>query len=137
MDRTDEITATTVIKWAWHNYSLTADTFDSVRDAVINAEGAAEAGEESLVCIEVIGPDGSHVLTDVEYYSITNGLMEQGRAAYEAQPKAVAIVRIRPPDTGNHWANYDSYPTLDEANQEADRFRSMLGPERVKVDPIR
>lgn len=135
MDRTDDDRTVKVIKWAWRYHALDATFFDSIEDAVLAAEHAADAGEEALDCIEVIESGVSRVLTDDEYHAIVDLIEASERHATETAPKAIVVLRLASPN-GKDWTTYQGFADIQAAEKEANRYRQMLGAQRVRVDPV-
>ncbi len=127
---------TTVIKWAWRHHVLGADTFDSIRDAVLAAESASDMGDESLDCIEVIENGGARRLTAEEYDAIVGPIQAEEEARWKALPKSVVALRLASP-AGRDWAFYQGFADRQKAEEEAEHWRQRLGADRVKLESIR
>ncbi len=91
----------TIIKYAWRHGGLDAEEFDSLDGAVSAAIYAADYGEESLECIEVIDATGaSTVHDDNAVWDMGQPIRDARDAAYDAAPKTIAAMEILSPLNG-------------------------------------
>lgn len=122
------------IKWAWRHYVMTFDEFDTLDEAVRSALYAADYGDESLQCIEVIEDDGTRVVYDRAAVSeMWLPLEEAERAEMAARPATVVVLDLRSPS--GDWSPHRGFADERAAEQEAERLRAILGPERVALRP--
>ena len=123
-----------VLKWAWRYGSLEVDSYGSLREAMEEAEAAADRGDEALAYIEVVDSTG------IRYVS-----MDEVRTALDHEdpptlfdrfpmwaPSPWAAVRLVPRDVENPALLTYVYDEAEAA--EAERYWSgVLGAHRVQV----
>lgn len=131
----------TVIKWAWSQYNLYADEFDTLDDAIASASAAADAGVESLHCIEVVDGDRRRIITydSPEFRKYEEAKRSAWRREIDTK-RTVATIYVRPPmrDSADMqtWAWYGQYKSRDDAEAAASRLAETLGADRVRVEDL-
>lgn len=124
-------TVVTVIKWAYRYGVLTPDECDTLDEAVRSAWWAAEDGQEALDSIEVIYEDGTEVLDRKAVNVLTKPIEEAQDKAHEERPTPTVILDLRGPD--GKWGPYSSYVERAKADEDVERFRRLLGADRVRL----
>lgn len=125
---------TTIIKWAWRHGAIAAETYETLDDAVSAAHYASEYGEEAVDCIEVVADDGTVTVHDREAVDrLMEPLKRQADEEYRQRPTPTVILDLRAPD-GSRSA-HESFVEQEKANAAAEKWRALLGTERVKLRP--
>jgi hypothetical protein len=115
------------LKWAWRYYNLSVDEFTSYDEAIRSAQYMADAGEESLDCIE--GPLG-RVDSEVVQRDISR-LDDEAMEKFREAPKATHGIKIKSPDGKEAW--YSTFYDEETAELAADRLRASWGADRVRL----
>lgn len=123
----------TVIRWAWRHFALTADTFNTLDEAVVASLWASDAGEDSLDSIEVVDGQDRTVYDPEAVGRLTAPFEAKQREEYALQPEPTMIVDVRSPS--GDWGSYASFVDEAKAMNQAERFRELLGEDRVRLRP--
>jgi hypothetical protein len=119
---------TLALRWYWRYGTLEVEEHDSLGEALSCAEGAQERGTEALAGIEVWDEDGYRFLQSDEVWRLVTARLPDPAPA---PPRSVAaVVAVQSP--GGGWAE-DRFYNIQEAEEYAERLRSVLGHERVTL----
>lgn len=121
-----------IIKWTYRHHSLTADTYDSLDDAVRAAFRTSGHGDEALESIEVIGSDGESTLYEGSaLYELIRPLEIAEDQKTEKQPKPSLVVEVK--SLNGKWASYNWFSEEAAAEREASWLRQSIGSRRVRI----
>lgn len=122
-------TTTRALKWAWRHFRLCVDEFDSLEDALADAEAGRGAGHESLETIEVWDESGYRRLSVDDCIDLWD---EQDANAPDLPPAPpdVATLWLR---SGDDWGRFRGYAEMAAAEADTARFAALLGADRVEL----
>lgn len=119
-----------VIKWAWRYRTLDIEVYDSINDAVEAAEGAEDAGVESLDCLEVVyGGVPNRIISAEE----VRGMWRERRGPYIPAPAATTRVSVVHPTKSVRSS--DLFVDSTKAEEWAGQLKSLVG-DRVTVESL-
>jgi hypothetical protein len=119
---------TLVLKWARRHHSMTVDEFDSLDEALAEAQYASDYGQEALDHIEVWAGDGSvRIVAAEEAWDLLEPKAAQKQAKYEANAKEHPVIAQIAITTGKDQAWFGAYTNKVEAQREYNRLHAILG----------
>jgi flavin-binding protein dodecin len=126
----------TVVKWAWRKFVLTAQTFDSLEEAIEDAVHAADMGDESLDSIEVI-EDGVIRLYgwgSPEVKTIADAIRADEYAEFKAFADVPRWTILLEHVKERKWVPLLSFAEEDDAASYAADLQHDAGAARVRIE---